>query len=50
VKEGILKNYFYSDFVVSHLSFFKQEEDIQLKVNELITLYDQFADQYLSTV
>lgn len=50
VANGICKNYFYSDFVVSHLSFFKQEDDPRLQVNTLIELYDQFANQYLATI
>jgi len=48
VAEGTFKNFYYSDFVVCHLSFFKQEEDPRLKVDELVCLYDAFATQYLS--
>lgn len=44
VRNNDFKNVLYSDFYVSHLSFYKQEEDQQMNIPDLITKYDALCD------
>ena len=49
VLEKEFQNILYTDFYVSHLSFFKQE-NMGLNSDKIIPLYDKLCDKFISSL